>query len=133
MPPDWRRSPTLAWSPPGPTTWSWPPGALLLPATRSRSPRRRLRSPSWPSNVTGTANKLAFVQQPVDTSAGATIPAVTVQVNDSAGHAVHTAGIMVTLQANASVRRLKQLSGTATQPTDASGLATFTSLSISQA
>jgi sugar lactone lactonase YvrE len=86
------------------------------------------------TNVPGTANKLAFVQQPVDTVAGATItPAVTVQLQDSAGNAVHTAGILVTLQANAVVQRLKQLSGTATQSTDASGLATFANLSIAQA
>ena len=84
------------------------------------------------TNVPGSANKLAFVQQPVDTVAGATItPAVTVQVQDSAGNAVHTAGILVTLQANAIVQRLKQLSGTATQSTDANGLATFANLSIS--
>ncbi len=86
------------------------------------------------TNVPGSANKLAFVQQPVDTVAGATItPAVTVQVQDSAGNAVHTAGVQVTLLPNAVVRRLKELSGTATQTTDANGLATFADLSISQA
>jgi uncharacterized protein (TIGR03437 family) len=86
------------------------------------------------TNIPGNANKLAFVQQPVSTVAGATItPAVTVQVRDSSGNAVHTAGIMVTLQADATVRRLKELSGTATQPTDSSGLATFANLSINQA
>ncbi len=52
------------------------------------------------TNVPGTANKLVFVQQPVGTVAGATItPAVTVQVQDSSGNAVHTAGVPVTLQA----------------------------------
>uniref|UniRef100_Q021V3 Ig domain protein, group 1 domain protein n=1 Tax=Solibacter usitatus (strain Ellin6076) TaxID=234267 RepID=Q021V3_SOLUE len=86
------------------------------------------------TNVAGSANKLAFVQQPVDTAAGATItPAVTVQLQDSTGNAVHTAGTEVTLQPNAAVRRLKQLSGTATESTDANGLATFANLSISQA
>ena len=86
------------------------------------------------TNVPGNANKLAFVQQPVDTVAGAAItPAVTVQVQDSVGNAVHTAGILVTLQANAAVQRLKQLSGTTAQSTDANGLATFATLSISQA
>ncbi len=85
------------------------------------------------TNMPGSANKLAFVQQPVDTVAGATItPAVTVQIQDSLGNAVHTAGIMVTLQANAVVRRLKELSGSATQSTDSNGLATFATLSISQ-
>ncbi len=73
---------------------------------------------------------MAFVQQPVDTVAGATItPAVTVQLQDSAGNAVHTAGILVTLLPNAAVRRLKQLSGTPSQNTDANGLATFADLS----
>ncbi len=86
------------------------------------------------TNVPGSANKLAFVQQPVNTVAGAIItPAVTVQVRDSAGNAVHTAGIMVTLDANAAIRRLNQLSGGATQSTDSNGLATFATLSISQA
>ena len=86
------------------------------------------------TNVPGAANKLLFVQQPVDTAAGATItPAVTVQLQDSAGNAVHTAGIAVTLQSNALVRRLKELSGSATQSTDLNGLATFANLSISQA
>jgi uncharacterized protein (TIGR03437 family) len=85
------------------------------------------------TNVPGNANKLAFVQQPVDTIAGATItPAVTVQVRDSSGNAVHTAGVQITLQTNAVVRRLKQLSGNATQSTDSNGLATFANLSISQ-
>ncbi len=86
------------------------------------------------TNVPGSANKLKFVQQPVDTVAGAAItPAVTVQLQDSAGNAVHTAGTLVTLLPNAAVRRLKQLSGTASQSTDANGLATFADLSISQA
>ncbi len=86
------------------------------------------------TNVPGAANKLVFVQQPVDTLAGATItPPVTVQVQDSAGNAVHTAGVPVTLQPNATVRRLKELSGTTTQSTDANGLATFANLSINQA
>ncbi len=85
------------------------------------------------TNVPGSANKLAFVQQPVDTVAGVAItPAVTVQVQDSAGNAVHTAGIVVALQANASVARLQQLSGSATQTTDANGVATFATLRISQ-
>jgi Bacterial Ig-like domain (group 1)/NHL repeat len=86
------------------------------------------------TNVPGTANKLAFVQQPVDTVAGATItPAVTVQLQDNGGNAVHTAGVLVTLEANAAVQRLKQLSGSTAQSTDANGLATFATLSISQA
>ncbi len=86
------------------------------------------------TNVAGNANKLVFVQQPVNTVSGATItPAVTVQLQDSVGNAVHTAGILVTLLPNAVVRRLKELSGTASQSTDANGLATFADLSISVA
>ncbi len=86
------------------------------------------------TNVPGSANKLVFIQQPANTVAGATIaPALTVQVQDSSGNAVHTAGILITLQPDATVRRLKQLSGSATQSTDANGLATFADLSISQA
>ena len=86
------------------------------------------------TNLAGTANKLTFVQQPVDTVAGANIiPAVTVQIRDGAGNAVHTSGIAVTLQADATVRRLKELSGTTSQTTDANGVATFANLSISQA
>ena len=83
------------------------------------------------TNVAGNANRLVFVQQPVDTVAGVPIaPAVTVQLQDSSGNAVTTAGIAITLQADTSVRRLKQLSGTVTQSTDATGRATFADLSI---
>ena len=40
-------------------------------------------------NLAGTANKLAFVQEPTDTAAGAPMtPAVTVQVKDTFGNPV---------------------------------------------
>jgi adhesin/invasin len=88
------------------------------------------------TNVAGAANKLAFVQQPTDTAAGANItPAVTVQLEDSFGNAVHTAGITVTLQSNPIMvsGRLRALTSFPPQNTDANGLATFANLSISQA
>jgi adhesin/invasin len=85
------------------------------------------------TNLAATANKLAFVQQPTDSVAGATIaPPVTVQLEDSFGNAVHTAGVAVTLQSNMLARRNRSLGGTLTENTDANGLATFADLSISQ-
>src|SRR5262249_18346923 len=55
------------------------------------------------------------------------------QLEDSAGNAVHTPGVPVAVQSNAVVRRLRVLSGTLTENTDANGLATFADLSIPQA
>jgi adhesin/invasin len=79
------------------------------------------------TNVAATANRLAFVQQPTDTTAGAVIsPAVTVQLQDSQGNAVHTAGIAITIQ----LVPAQTLAGTSTQATDANGLATFANLSV---
>lgn len=87
------------------------------------------------SNLPGSgANHLAFIQQPTDTLDIATItPPVTVQLQDGSGNPVQTAGVAVTLQPNALARRLRLVSGTATQNTDATGLATFANLSGSQA
>jgi adhesin/invasin len=86
------------------------------------------------TNLAANADRLAFVQQPTNTTAGAPItPAVTVQLEDSQGNAVHTAGVAVSLQANAVVQRLHQLSGITTQNTDTNGLATFVGLSIAAA
>jgi adhesin/invasin len=77
----------------------------------------------------GSATKLAFVQQPTSRTAGAVIaPAVTVQVEDSFGNAVHTAGVPVTLQLVPS----QILAGTLPIGTDANGLATFSDLSVHQ-
>ncbi len=85
------------------------------------------------TNIAATANRLTFVQQPTDTLAGAPItPAVTVQLQDASGNSVHTAGVAIALQSNVVVRRLHLLSGSATQNTDANGLATFAGLSITQ-
>jgi uncharacterized protein (TIGR03437 family) len=85
------------------------------------------------TNLAATNNRLAFVQQPSDAHAGAIItPVVTVQLVDSSGNAVHTPGLAVTLISNTLARRLKSLSGTLTENTDANGLATFADLSISR-
>jgi adhesin/invasin len=85
------------------------------------------------ANLAGPASRLTFVQQPTDTTAGAPItPSVTVQLQDSSGNSVHTAGVPITIQSNAVVRRLQLLSGTLTENTDVNGLATFADMSISQ-
>jgi adhesin/invasin len=86
------------------------------------------------TNVAGTANRLAFVQQPTNTIAGQPItPPVTVQLLDSFGNKVATAGVNVAIQASPATGLSRTLSGTATQPTDATGLATFAGLSLGQA
>jgi uncharacterized protein (TIGR03437 family) len=85
------------------------------------------------ANVVGPANKLAFIQQPTDTAAGAIItPPVTVQLEDSFGNAVQTANIPVTLQVNPVAARMLGPLSFAAELTDANGLATFPSLSIGQ-
>jgi adhesin/invasin len=86
------------------------------------------------TNVAGTANRLAFVQQPSNAaSAQAIAPPVTVQLQDSFGNAVAQAGVAVTLQANPLTQRSGTLLGTTTQTTNSAGLATFANLSIAQA
>jgi YVTN family beta-propeller protein len=85
------------------------------------------------TNISGGGNQLIFVQQPTDTAAGQTIsPAVTVQLQDSSGNPLHTAGVPIAIQSNAVLQRRRLFSGNATQNTDASGLATFANLSIAQ-
>jgi adhesin/invasin len=105
-------------------------GAFRVSATTSGAASPALFSLT---NLAATANRLAFIQQPTDALTGATItPPVTVQLQDAFGNAVHTAGIAVSLQANPVAPQARQLSGTATQNTDANGLATFADLSITQ-
>ena len=85
------------------------------------------------TNAAGTANTLVFIQQPTDTLAGQAItPAVTVQLQDSFGNKVPMAGVNVTVQASPVAGRFRTLGGTATQSTDATGLASFANLSLSQ-
>jgi Bacterial Ig-like domain (group 1) len=86
-------------------------------------------------NLTNTpkqGSKLAFIQQPANAAAGQPIaPPVTVQLQDSSGNAVSTAGVPVTIQANPLTQRSSAISGTTTQNTNAAGLATFADLSLS--
>uniref|UniRef100_Q020K9 Ig domain protein, group 1 domain protein n=1 Tax=Solibacter usitatus (strain Ellin6076) TaxID=234267 RepID=Q020K9_SOLUE len=85
------------------------------------------------TNLAGSANKLSFIQQPTDTAAGAKItPPVKVQLQDSFGNKVQTAEVPVTLQVSPVVARMAGPLSFAAQVTDATGLATFSSISISQ-
>ena len=75
-----------------------------------------------------SATQLAFVQQPTNTAAGQAIsPAVTVQLQDAGSSPVLQAGVSIVL---ALASGTGALSGTATQTTNASGLATFPGLSV---
>ncbi len=86
------------------------------------------------TNQAGSASKLAFVQQPVATTAAQTIsPPVTIQLQDSTGSPVAQAGVPVSLTLTPLASRIRSVSGTTTQNTDASGLATFTDLRVTQA
>jgi hypothetical protein len=80
------------------------------------------------AGAAGPANHLAFVQQPTNAVAGASIsPSITVQLQDAANSPVAQAGTSITL---AKVSGTGTLNGTATQTTNASGLATFAGLSV---
>jgi adhesin/invasin len=106
-------------------------GTFQVTATTSGAP---LPATFNLTNVVGTANKLAFVQQPTDTVAGQAItPAVTVQLQDSFANPVAMAGVAVAIQASPLVTRSRTLHGTASVMTDATGLATFANISIDQA
>jgi hypothetical protein len=75
-----------------------------------------------------SATQLAFVQQPTGTVSGQHIaPAVTVQLEDSGGTPVSQAGETVAMSLSSGTGTL---SGTLSQVTDGSGLATFNDLSI---
>ena len=85
------------------------------------------------TNVAGAASRLTFVQQPTTTTAGAIMtPAVTVQLTDSVGSPIAQAGVTVTVSEIPLGGRLRAISGTVAN-TDATGLATFSTLSISTA
>ncbi|MBP7678399.1 MAG: hypothetical protein KBB14_18995, partial [Thermoanaerobaculia bacterium] len=80
------------------------------------------------SITSATATQVAFVQQPTDALASATIaPAVTVQLRDAASNPVAIAGTTITLTLSSGTGFL---SGTTSQVTNASGLASFADLSI---
>ena len=73
-------------------------------------------------------NQLAFVQPPTNAVAGATLsPAVTVQLRDIYGNDVTNAGVSVSVSLSSGSGTL---SGTTTNLTSASGLATFSNLSM---
>ena len=81
------------------------------------------------TNVGGTGVNLAFTQQPGNTAAGTVIaPPVVVKVTDSGGNPVSGVTIALTAQGGPGV-----LSGAAPAATDATGLATFSTLSIDKA
>ena len=80
------------------------------------------------ASAPASATQLAFVQQPTNTVAGQPItPAVTVQLQDAGSSPVLQAGVSIVL---ALASGTGALSGTATQTTNASGLATFPGLSV---
>ena len=91
-------------------------------------------SSSLTTNVT-CANPAAgvdFVTQPTNSTVTQDItPPVTVQLVDSGGNPVATSGVSVTL-ALGNNSGSGTLSGTLTEPTNASGVATFSDLSINQ-
>ena len=86
------------------------------------------------TNLAGTADKLVFAQQPVDTVAGQPIaPPVTVQLQDSFGNPVAKSGVSVSLQANPVATLFRTLRGDLSVTTDASGLAAFPNIIVVQA
>jgi hypothetical protein len=100
-------------------------GTGLLRAQSDEPPR----TPDALTSVSGpAATRLAFVQQPTNTAAGASIsPAVTVQLKDNSGNDLPLAGVSITLTLSSGTGTL---SGTTVRTTSASGLATFSGLSI---
>jgi hypothetical protein len=101
------------------------PGIESLHAQGSTPPH----NPDSANTVAAPAAiKLAFSQQPTNTSAGALIsPAVTVQLKDNAGKDLLQAGVSITLALSSGTGTL---SGKLTRSTNALGLATFDTLSI---
>jgi len=78
--------------------------------------------------VAGAANKLSFMQEPTDATAGATLsPSVTVQVQDQYSNNLSPSGTSITLAPSTS-----SLNGTLTQSTS-SGVATYNNLSMNTA
>ena len=77
------------------------------------------------TNLASGAARLAFVQQPASTTAGATISAVTVKLTDSANNPI--SGVSVAMSA---LGGSGTLGGTVTADTDITGTATFNDLVI---
>ena len=74
-------------------------------------------------------SKLDFSSEPVNTTAGATMSAVEVQIQDQSGNGIAVSGVTIFLALNGS----GTLGGTASVATDANGKATFSTLSITKA
>lgn len=74
-------------------------------------------------------SKLVFSSEPVNTTAGATMPAVEVQIQDQDGNDVTVSDVTISLALNGS----GSLGGTTSVATDANGRATFSTLSIVKA
>ena len=87
-----------------------------------------LRAATTWSEVTPAGNvvagKLFFSTPPIATAAGNALPAVTVQLQDSAGNALTTSNVTISLNLNSGTL----VSGTVTANTDASGSASFNNL-----
>jgi adhesin/invasin len=84
-------------------------------------------------NLTATATRMRFVQQPADTTAGAAIaPTVTIQLVDRFGNSVAQAGVSIQLLLSSTTTVSGTITG-ATAQTNSSGLATFPNLTIAQA
>src|SRR5207302_277325 len=92
------------------------------------------------ASINGTSNAVtvnpaapataAFVQEPTNTTAGVSIsPAVTVHVQDAFANNVPSSNVTITILNNAGGGTL---SGTTTQSTNGSGVATFSDLSINK-
>jgi hypothetical protein len=80
-------------------------------------------------NAAAAASRLAFTTQPVNTTNGATMANVVVQIQDQFSNNVANSGTNISLALNGG----GTLSGTTNQTTDATGKATFSNLSIAGA
>ncbi len=79
-------------------------------------------------NWVASPSKLAFAQGPSNVAAGASMSAVTVQVQDQFGNAVNASGLTVTLTASSGT-----INAGASATTNAAGLATFSGIQINTA
>jgi len=81
------------------------------------------------NNACVGATQFSFVQQPVNSLRNSSIsPAVTIQLQDAGGNPVNSTGIPISISITTPAGAV--LSGTVTQLTNASGIATFNDLSI---
>ena len=81
------------------------------------------------TNTAGSAQSIAFVQQPTSTPAGAPIaPSVSASLMDAHNNPIVSAPVTLSVQGGAAT-----LNGTVTQITDATGLAVFPGINITKA